>query len=751
MSYQPQDPDRLYDLLPALYRIADEEHGRQLHALLALINRQADDVRADILQLWDNYFIETCQRWVIPYLGDLVGNVPLHDLDLSRTAATAEQLFTDLRGPGLAPANPVRLRADVAKTVYYRRRKGTPAMLEELARDVTGWDARAVEFFSLLGWTQNLEHLRRECHGCADLRSVEAASRIGGPWDTAMHTVDIRAINEWDGWHDIPNLGFFLWRLKAMPHSMVVPRRITVPGEVPEGAWRFTVSPLGQDTPVFSAGDGQITEAGRATELTIDSPIRPTAFFADLAVPRTAGTSSSAYYGPDGAARLVLFTQTAGSEPKPVPATDIRCQNLSGWTNPSSSQPEGTQIGVDVGLGRLALPTGRKGQKLLLSYCDGFSADIGGGEYSRGKWLASGAAPVRVTGGGAALQDALDARGPATETVLEITDGLSYDLTSGITLVQGERLTIQAGDGSRPHVRLPFGELSIGTASNGTNARFTLNGLLVEGGLRVNGDLDTLRLLHSTLVPGRSLEQEAAAPPHGPSLVVAPSNSGGPVNKSLKIQIAYSIVGALRIPEHVVRLWLLDSLVDGIEQNGGPKGHAVCDDAGTSGPPAHIERSTLLGTSRFFDLKLASESIFGGPVHIDRRQSGCLRFCHVPPGSDTPQQYRCQPALEISRQIEQRTQEAVAAGLLLPAGWQQQLAEEVRRWLVPSFESVQYGRPGYLQLHRSCPIQLRTGAEDGSEMGAFSLLKQAQREANLRLRLEEYLPIGLQAGLIYIT
>jgi hypothetical protein len=36
-------------------------------------------------------------------------------------------------------------------------------------------------------------------------------------------------------------------------------------------------------------------------------------------------------------------------------------------------------------------------------------------------------------------------------------------------------------------------------------------------------------------------------------------------------------------------------------------------------------------------------------------------------------------------------------------------------------------------------------------MGAFNHLMQPQREANLRLRLEEYLPFGLEAGLIYVT
>ena len=40
---------------------------------------------------------------------------------------------------------------------------------------------------------------------------------------------------------------------------------------------------------------------------------------------------------------------------------------------------------------------------------------------------------------------------------------------------------------------------------------------------------------------------------------------------------------------------------------------------------------------------------------------------------------------------------------------------------------------------------------DGSEMGVYCQLKQPQRESNLRIRLDEYLPFGLDAGLIYVT
>jgi hypothetical protein len=123
----------------------------------------------------------------------------------------------------------------------------------------------------------------------------------------------------------------------------------------------------------------------------------------------------------------------------------------------------------------------------------------------------------------------------------------------------------------------------------------------------------------------------------------------------------------------------------------------------------------------------------------------------VAPGSSTPQQYRCQPALEIATEAERLIADAAASGIPLPTGWEAALEDEVETWLVPSFEDVEYGRPPYAQLRRTCPVQIRTGAEDGSEMGVYCVLKQPQREANLRLRLDEYLPIGLDAGLITVT
>ena len=74
-------------------------------------------------------------------------------------------------------------RAQVANTLAYRRRKGTAAVLEQLARDVTAWDASVVEYFQLLATTQYMNHLRPGNVSWADLRQWEPLERLNTPFD----------------------------------------------------------------------------------------------------------------------------------------------------------------------------------------------------------------------------------------------------------------------------------------------------------------------------------------------------------------------------------------------------------------------------------------------------------------------------------------------------------------------------------------------------------------------------------------
>jgi hypothetical protein len=718
------DPDRLYQLMPALYRERDEQEGFVLRDLLRLVTEQADIVHADIELLGDDFFIETCERWAVPYVGDLVGNKLLHDAADPAASATARAVFPDLAGPDLRPADAIRTRADVARTIYYRRRKGTLPMLEELVRDVTGWAAHAVEFFELLVWNQNLNHLRMHSAGCADLRSPQAVDRLGGAFDFMSHTVDVRFPRQDEGWYNIRNIGFFLWRLRAYRMRNTVARPAAQP-------WQYHFSPLGNAAALFSHQRREGDEAGLATELHVPGPIRPAAFF----------DQPGEFYGPGSNASFAIVRDGAA-----VPPAQVRCHDLAAWV-----QPAGNGVAVDVRRGRIAFgPAIVPATGVDVDYHYGFSADLGGGPYPRAKWLLGAGLPALrldvIEGGAAPRFPTPDAAIGAwiaqgrPNAVITLLDNRSYALASPLELADGAFLVIQAGDGRRPHIRPAGGVLEV--AGNHPGAELTLSGLLVEGTVHVTGELRALRLLHSTLVPGGFLQEDGAPGTAAPSIVVEDQDAGAPINAAFRLQAAFSMTGPLRLPHHAEGMTLLDSIVDGL----GTAAIAATNTAADPGPPATLERVTIFGPSFFRKLPLASEVIFTGPAVAEQRQDGCVRFSFVPQGSATPRRHRCQPELAAAILIEH----AEKSGPLSPLQ-KARLEAQVRARVVPSFTSVHYGDPGYAQLHPGCPAEIGTGAEDGSEMGVFCHLKQPQRETNLRIRLEEYLPFGLDPGLIHVT
>jgi len=403
---------------------------------------------------------------------------------------------------------------------------------------------------------------------------------------------------------------------------------------------------------------------------------------------------------------------------------------------------------VDVRRGRLAFGPGfEPTQSVDVYYHYGFSGALGGGGYAREPWRVregladltifvdrSGALPGSFSTLGLALNQWQAAGKP--NCIITIVDSASYAETMGIELADDRFLVIEAAEHQRPHLQLTGALEVLGTHPT---AALTLSGLLIEGWVHVTGSAGRLRLLHSTLVPGRALNEDGAPASNDASLVVDPG-ADGTLNESLRVELAFSICGPLRVPELSGGLCLLDVIVDGL---GGTaiSGSVMADECG---PSTWIERATIFGEVFVGGLELASEVIFDAKVRVVRRQEGCVRFSFVPVGSSTPRRFRCQPELELAERI------AAAPGPLSDAA-KAALAAEVSAWLVPSYTSTLYGQPAYAQLHLACPRQLSEGAEDGSEMGAFCHLKQPQRLANLRFRLGEYLPFGLEPGFIFVT
>ena len=109
------------------------------------------------------------------FIGFLSRMRPVTIVAIARDAVFADLAPHDLRAPIAA-----RARADVARTIYYRRRKGTPAMLEELARKdgLTG-------LFNYRWLKERLseEFRRAQRHGDADHRRCRVAQwfRDRGP------------------------------------------------------------------------------------------------------------------------------------------------------------------------------------------------------------------------------------------------------------------------------------------------------------------------------------------------------------------------------------------------------------------------------------------------------------------------------------------------------------------------------------------------------------------------------------------
>ena len=175
-----------------------------------------------------------------------------------------------------------------------------------------------------------------------------------------------------------------------------------------------------------------------------------------------------------------------------------------------------------------------------------------------------------------------------------------------------------------------------------------------------------------------------------------------------------------------------------------PRPAIAADPCRLPGPSTRLQRTTIFGPVHVSLLSLASEVVFTRPVVVERRQTGEVLYSYVPEGSLTPARRYCQPDLALSRQAGQ-----------LGLGYCNALSsiekDEVSVRLKPTFTSSLYGQPGYAQLGVACHRGITTGAEDGSEMGVFRHLGQPQREASLRELLDEFLPVGLRRGFIYVT
>jgi hypothetical protein len=753
-----KNPDRLYELLPYIYRLRDADQNFALQALLRLISEQVNLVEADIDQLYKNWFIETCDDWLVPYIGDLVGYRLVNEVGEPRSA-TPER--ASQRNRFLIP------RRDVANTIRYRRRKGTLALLELLARDVANWPARAVEFYTLLSGTQAVNHLRLERGQMADLRRGLDLTNIHGPFDRLAHLADVRRIGSAAdrGRYNVPSIGVFVWRLKNYSVTRTQARCLE---EINSRCYSFSV--LGNDTPLYNHPSPETDPHQIAGELNLPTPIRRRSFEDRSEIPPAEYPQASAdYYGTlENPKSMLIWARNwpYDNAAQPLPRSAIIPADLSEW---QYNAPD-DRVLVDPELGRMVFPQHQlPNEGVRVSYYYAFSADIGGGEYTRAISQAEDAQSIQV----ATLDELVGALDPwqkpdqfqnqPKNAVIEITRSGEYSVVINLQLLKDHSLQIRAANGVRPVLRL--GDVVIDSPDafsvrGDAGSRLILDGLLITGrGVRVNGpkydrkkdrtppeDLCHLTIRHCTLVPGWKLDVECEPRrPNEPSLELNDTGANVTVENSI-IGSIYIISDAVR--SEPLKIHLSDSILDatGFDCNqpscvalampgGGAKNwrmaHAVLS----------IVRCTVFGRIYTHAVELAENSIFMGPVRVARRQFGCIRFCYVPPDSRTPSRFHCQP---------DRVEGEVRSSGLQGDDLEQELQAERLR-VRPQFNSTRYGMPAYAQLAFSCAPEITRGAEDQSEMGVFHDLYQPQRAANLQRRLDEFTPAGMDAGIIYAT
>jgi hypothetical protein len=757
--------EKLWEMIPAFYRDEDglAANPGVLRSIVEIVAARAADLRRSNDRLWDDEFVDLCDSWAIPYIADLVGTRLVSSLNL--------------RGQ----------RVDVAKTIYYRRRKGTLRVLEELISDITGWDGKVVE---------EMRRLARAVHGLdppaaraagrftgtpagglADLRRPRGAELNGTPFDEYSHFAEMRRARGTDGRYAIPKIGFHLYRLQSRQLFGVMPKQRV-------SGMEFTIDPSGRDLQLFmlrhrpedfdwdtwrSASEWELPAPMRCRvlghaeymvteaivlDMVAHAGLSPAAAadlrklrdirFADEArlatalgaLPNhTALLASTVYQAllrqaliedcgksallpqplpPGSAERKPLRVKTA-ADPLGVAREVIAAGNLATWTAVAANK----QLVIDPERGRL-LFLGTAPAAVTVDYCYGFSGDIGAGGYSRSKSLlpvtpnaslispGSGAIPAAQINLGTALSPGLT----------QIQDSATYTpdpLVSGI-----QNATIQAKDLARPYVLLK----ADWTIDSGTsqNAALTIDGLWLGAAgafsLVLKGDYETVTIRHSTLDPGGIDSQGNAINPL--RLQIAGNIRNLIIDKSITGPIGLQGTGTGLVEKITVQDSILQSLAPAALQSINPATLQLFDPAaGAINLPqssADIFRATIFGAVTLERLN-ASEALITRPAVVTDTQHGCFRFGAASTGSRIPHPYESHFIRDVGHY----------------------------------FTSRRFGDPGYAQLSASAPQSLLTGAENGSEIGAFSSLFNPIRFDGLRAKVDEYLPFGLIPLFIFET
>jgi hypothetical protein len=182
------------------------------------------------------------------------------------------------------------------------------------------------------------------------------------------------------------------------------------------------------------------------------------------------------------------------------------------------------------------------------------------------------------------------------------------------------------------------------------------------------------------------------------------------------VQIVRSIVGGVAFGPAAAGLVVTDSVVDAdvlgrLGSGGGGTPDAISGD----GLALTIAASTVRGGVTVRTLE-ATSAILDGPVAVEYRQTGCVRYSFVETAARAPRRYRCVPAPDEDPSVR------------------------------PVYRAADPGSPYYLALAPGCPASIAEGGEDGSEMGVHHHLRRPVRVRAAARLLAPYMPLNLEIG-----
>ena len=380
-----RSPDRLYGLLPAVFREQDAVGGEPLRALLAIVAGQVDVVEQDIAGLWNDLFIETCDDWVIAYIGDLVSNTLLYDPSRIGEQDTAAGAVHRPARPRPAPA---RRDPDPRR----RRQDHLLPPAQGHAADARGARARRHRLGRARGRVLRVARLdpAPRAHPPAGRAGSTCARSSATSASTARSTR--RATASTCARSPSTRAGTRSRTSGSSSGGWAATRCVDVPAR-PAGAAVAPFTSARSATPRRCSPTcaGRATRQALSTELHVPGPIRRAFFRADLDRHRTTPPPDfTDLYGtidelgaplaanPDAS----LFVMRDG---QPVAPAQVVCARLDPWP---AARPTGAVIGVDVAVGRIAVGDGFPDPATIdVTYHYGFPADIGGGPYDRRNWL----------------------------------------------------------------------------------------------------------------------------------------------------------------------------------------------------------------------------------------------------------------------------------------------------------------------------------------------------------------------------